>query len=173
MTPAEPARSIVLVGLPGAGKSTVGRAVAERLGWPYVDLDAEVERAAGTTVAGIFARDGEAAFRAAERTATESLAGRRGLVIAPGGGWIENPGCVELLRPSASIVHLKVGVDTALRRMGAAQADRPLLRGPDPRAALAALLARRAPLYAGADVVIDTEVLDFQSVVRSVSTLAS
>jgi len=173
MTVAGPPRSIVLVGLPGAGKTTVGRAAATMLGWPFVDLDAEIERAAGATVAELFARAGEPAFRAAERAATAAVAGRAGLVVAPGGGWIENPGCVELLRPSASIIHLAVGVDEALRRMGVASVARPLLQGPDPRAALEALLARRAPHYARADAVVDTEVIDFQSVVRAVVELAS
>ena len=173
MADARAPRSIVLVGLPGAGKTTVGRAAAERLGWPFLDLDEEIERATGVTIATLFAERGEPAFRAAEREATAAVAGRRGAVIAPGGGWIENPGCIELLRASASIIHLAVGVDEALRRMGGASAGRPLLRGPDPRGALAALLARRAPHYARADAVIDTEVLDFQSVVRAVVELAS
>ena len=173
MTAVGRGRSIVLVGLPGAGKSTVGRAVADRLGLPFVDLDAEVERAAGITVAELFTRHGEPAFREAERAATATLADRGRCVIAPGGGWIENPGCVALLRPSASIIHLAVSVDTALRRMGPDRASRPLLRDPDPRAALARLLARREALYAASDHVIDTEVLDFQSVVRAVAELAS
>lgn len=163
---------LILVGLPGAGKSTVGRGVADRLGWSFVDLDEAVEAAAGRPVAAIFELEGEAGFRAREREATRALVGRDRIVISPGGGWMDDAANVALLRPPGRIIHLLVGVDAALARMGDARTDRPLLAGPDPRAALLALQARRAEAYATADLVLDTEVLGLQSVIATVVRLA-
>lgn len=165
---------IVLVGLPGAGKSTAGRIAAERLGWTFVDLDEEIVRAAGgRPVPELFATEGEPAFRAREREATRNLRGRRRIVVAPGGGWMANPGCAELLRPPARIIHLRVGVPSALDRLRGSPEIRPLLAGADPAGALAELERRRAAAYAGADVVLDTEVLSLQEVVESLARLAS
>jgi shikimate kinase len=165
---------IVLVGLPGAGKSTAGRQAAQRLGWTFVDLDeAIVAAAGGRGIPALFADEGEAGFRAREREATRNLVGRRRLVIAPGGGWMTNVGCVALLRPPARIIHLRVGVPVALARLRESGEVRPLLAGPDPAASLAALLARRASAYASADVEIDTEVLSLQQVVETIARLAS
>ena len=165
---------IVLVGLPGAGKSTAGRLAAERLGWAFVDLDEEIVRAAdGRPVPELFATEGEPAFREREREATRNLRGRRRIVVAPGGGWMANAGCAELLRPPARIIHLRVGVPSALARLRGSPEVRPLLAGPDPAAALLALEARRAAAYGGADVELDTEVLSLQEVVESLVRLAS
>lgn len=164
---------IVLVGLPGAGKSTAGRLAAERLGWAFVDLDEEIVRAAGgRPVAELFATEGEPAFREREREATRNLRGRRRIVVAPGGGWMANPGCAELLRPPARIIHLRVGVPSALDRLRGSPEVRPLLAGADPAATLAALARRRASGYAGADAMVDTEVLSLQEVVESLVRLA-
>lgn len=165
--------AIVLVGLPGAGKTTVGRLAAARLGWPFVDLDEAIAADAGMTVAEIFAAEGEPGFRARERDATRRLAGQGGVVVAPGGGWVENPGCMALLRPPASIIHLRVGLDAALARVAGDPTIRPLLAGPDPRAALEALRVRREPYYERADWVVDTEVIDLERVVSKVVELAS
>ena len=165
---------LVLVGLPGAGKSTVGRLAAERMGWAFVDLDAlVVEQAGGTSIPRLFAEEGEPAFRARERRATESLVGRRELVVASGGGWMANPGCPELLRPPARIIHLHVGVPAALERLALSRDPRPLLAVADPASALGALAERRAAAYAGADAVLDTEVLDLQQLVEKVARLAA
>lgn len=165
---------LVLVGLPGAGKSTVGRLAAARLGWTFLDLDEEIVRAAGgSSIPALFAAEGEAGFRAREREATRALVGRARVVLAPGGGWMSNPGCVELLRPPARIIHLRVGVPAALARLAGSADVRPLLAGPDPAAALADLQRRRAAAYAGADAEFDTEVLTLQEVVDSVARLAS
>jgi shikimate kinase len=165
---------IVLVGLPGAGKSTAGRLAAERLGWTFVDLDEEIVRAAGGRgIPELFATEGEPAFREREREATRNLRGRRRIVVAPGGGWMANPGCAELLRPPARIIHLRVGVRSALERLRGSPEVRPLLAGPDPAGALAGLERRRASAYAGADVELDTEVLSLQEVVEWIVRLAS
>ena len=165
---------IVLVGLPGAGKSTAGRLAAGRLGWEFVDLDEEIVRmAGGRGVAEIFATEGEAAFRERERDATRNLRGRRRIVVAPGGGWMANPGCAELLRPPARIIHLRVGVPAALARLAGSAEVRPLLAGSDPGGVLAELQRRRGGSYAAADLELDTEVISLQAVVDSLVRLAS
>ena len=163
---------LVLVGLPGVGKTTVGRAVAERLGWPFLDFDAEIERREGCSVAELFARRGERYFRERERELTVELAGRRGLVLAPGGGWMAQPGLVALLRPPATIIYLAASTAEVARRLGAARTTRPLLAGDDPVRALDRLLAEREPSYRCADVEIDTENIDVQEVIRRVAALA-
>lgn len=164
---------LVLVGLPGAGKSTVGRLVATRLGWSFVDLDEEIVReAGGRSIPALFAEEGEPAFRAREREVTRALVGRRDLVVSPGGGWMANPGCPELLRPPARIIHLRVGVPAALARLAGSGEPRPLLAVADPAVALAALAERRQAAYAAADAELDTEVLDLQQLVDEVARLA-
>ena len=174
MTHAEGDGPIVLVGLPGAGKSTAGRLAADRLGWTFVDLDEEIVRAAGgRPIPELFASEGEAGFRERERAATRNLRGRRRIVLAAGGGWMANPGCAELLRPPARIIHLRVGVSSALARLRESPGIRPLLAVADPAAALADLQRRRAAAYAGADAEVDTEVVSLQAVVDSLVRLAS
>jgi len=164
--------ALVLVGLPGVGKSTVGREAARRLDWPFLDFDAEIERREGRTVAELFAERGEAHFRGLERRLTEELAGRGRIVLAPGGGWAAQPGLMDLLRPPARIIHLAAAPAAAAARLGAGRAARPLLQGADAEARIARLLRQRAAAYARADVVIDTEVLDFDAVVAKVCALA-
>lgn len=150
----------MLVGLPGAGKSTVGAGLAERLGRSFVDCDAELERRTGLAVPALFARDGEPAFRALEAGLAAELAGEaRPHVIAPGGGWVTNAAAAAPLRPVGRIIYLRVSPEAAVRRMGAAVAARPLLAGADPVGAVGALLDRRARYYAAADLVLDTEAL--------------
>ena len=164
---------LVLVGLPGAGKSTVGAMLAERLGLPFVDLDLEIEARAGRPVREIFALDGEATFRELEREATRRLVERSATVISPGGGWITRPDAVALLRPPGRIIHLRVTPPTALERMGASVGLRPLLAGGDPLAALEALEGIRRSAYAAADAVLDTETLSLQELVAQSAALAS
>ena len=163
---------LVLVGLPGAGKSTVGRALAERLGRSFLDLDREIERREGATVSALFAERGEHYFRQRERELTEELRQSGGMVLSPGGGWITNPDVVALLRPPARIIHLQVRPETALERLGPERQTRPLLMRPDPLAALRRLQAERKALYAAADLAVDTEGLDIQRVVEKLAELA-
>jgi len=164
---------VVLVGLPGAGKSTLGARLAMRLAVPFVDLDQEIERAAGCSVADIFARDGEGAFRALERETTRRLAHAPSGVVSPGGGWITQPDVVALLRPPARIIHLSVSPATALARMGNEVGLRPLLMGSDPLARLTRLEQERAAAYATADAVLDAETLTLQELVSKAAALAS
>lgn len=164
---------LLLVGLPGAGKSTLGALVARALGLAFVDLDTEIERAAGRSAVEIFARDGEPAFRRLEREATERLRFVESRVIAPGGGWITQPSVVALLRPPARLLYLHVSPTTALMRMGNEVAARPLLTVEDPLAALATLDRERAGAYHTADAVLDTESVALQELVAQATTLAS
>lgn len=165
-------RHLVLIGLPGAGKSVVGRRVARLLQRRFLDLDRLVERDAGCTVAELFAREGEAAFRARERAVTESLVLAPASVVAPGGGWVLDPANPAALAPRSTIVWLRVSPAVALARMGAGVARRPLLAGPDPLGALTALAEQRAPRYAAAaDVTIDSEALPLQELARRLAAL--
>ena len=167
-----PRGHLVLVGLPGAGKSTVGRSVARKLRRPFLDFDVELEHREGKSVAELFAERGEAAFRALEVALTKELVDTEPSVLAPGGGWITNPGVVQLLRPPACIIHLRVSPAGALKRLGSARVSRPLLMESDPATVLDRLWAAREKLYASADGEIDTEVVDFQQVADKVVLLA-
>jgi shikimate kinase len=148
---------VVLLGFMGAGKTVVGALLAERLGWTHVDLDREIERREGRRIAEIFAADGEARFRQLEAEATARVGRSAGIVLSPGGGWITRPELLGLLGAGTLSVWLKVGAEEAVRRAAAAPGERPLLAGADPLAAARRLLAEREPLYARADLVVETE----------------
>lgn len=162
----------MLLGLPGVGKTTVGAGVAERLGWRFLDFDREIERRSGMAVAEIFARDGEEGFRALEAALTDELAGCAGMVLAPGGGWMAQPGLAERLRPAARLVYLRASPAVVARRLGAGRASRPLLAGGNLVDELERLLLAREGAYARADHVIDTELLDPEQVIDVVAALA-
>jgi len=148
-----PEKPIVIVGMMGAGKSTVGRGLAERLGLPFVDSDDEIEAQAGLSVAEIFERFGEAHFREEERrTIAKLLDGPVG-VIASGGGAFADPGTRGLILERGVAVWLDVPLDTLAERV-ADGTHRPLLNGGDPRAILERLMAERAPFYALAHLTI-------------------
>ena len=149
-------KPIFLIGMMGAGKSTVGPKLAARLGRSFIDTDQEVERRAGRTVAEIFRLEGEARFRALEREAIEAASGTSA-VVALGGGAIVQPGALERCRAVGVLVHLDVPVERLLQRIGDGE-SRPLLAGVEPgeRAArLAELVDARRPYYAGAQHRID------------------
>jgi len=154
------ARRVLLIGMMGAGKTTVGRLVAEALGCPYLDSDAEVERTTGRSVPELFATDGEAAFRAAESAVLADALGRPGpCVVSVAGGAVLDPDNRSLLRGAGVVVWLRARPATLAARVGAG-AGRPLL-GSDPAAALARLEAERRPFYAElADVVVDVDDLE-------------
>lgn len=162
---ADPSRPhLVLVGLPGSGKSTVGEAVAARLGRTFLDFDVEIARREMMSVAELFAQRGEPHFRTLERRLTEELTELGNMVLAPGGGWMADPANVALLRPPATVVYLRISPRTALARMGALAATRPLLSRPRPLAELERLLAERRAAYESADLIIDVETVDIQKV---------
>ncbi len=163
---------LVLVGLPGSGKTTVGAAVAAELRRNFLDFDAEIERRESATIAEIFGAHGEAYFRALERQLTEELRAVGGYVVAPGGGWIANPGCLEAVRPPAVVIYLQIDPERALKRMSAAAASRPLLRRPDPLAELKKILADRQDRYLLADHTVRVDFLRQNEVVAHIVALA-
>jgi shikimate kinase len=148
-------RTIVLIGMMGAGKTAVGRRLAKALGWPFQDADAAIEAAAGTTIANIFAEIGEAAFREKERRVIARLLGDERQVLALGGGAFVDPQTRALVRAKALSVWLQADLDTLVRRTGR-PGKRPLLADGDPRERLSELLRARTPIYAEADLVVDS-----------------
>ena len=165
----------MLVGPPGAGKSTVGEALARRLGRPFLDLDAEIVRREGRSIAEIFARLGEAHFRRLERDLSMEVARTAGgAIVATGGGWVTNEGVVALLRTGGRIIYLETSPERALARLSGAEESRPLLAGADPLGALRMLVQARRLLYeAAADVVVSTDLLTVQQVTDRIAELAS
>lgn len=152
------ARHIILVGIPGSGKSTVGRLLAERMGRRFVDLDARIEQRTGLRIREVFARHGEARFRELEREATEEIARTdEALIVAPGGGWITVPGLVSVVRPPSVLVWLRCSAPVALARLGTDVSTRPLLAGPDPLAALTAISATREAFYLQSDHAVSVD----------------
>jgi shikimate kinase len=139
----------------------------------FLDFDVEIQHRTRRSIQDIFAEMGEAAFRDMEHQLTQEVALATPMIIAPGGGWVTNPANLALLRPKARIIHLRVTVETALRRLGPAAAARPLLIAPDPRQALRSLWKQREPIYRAADAEIDTEVNNPQRVTEILTGLAS
>jgi shikimate kinase len=161
-----PGRPIVLVGPPGAGKSTVGRAVAERLGVAFRDTDADVEAAAGKPISDIFVEDGEARFRDLERDAVRTALAEHGGVLSLGGGAVLSDATRALLRGHV-VVFLAVDLSGAASRVGLGQ-GRPLI-GLNPRAQLRELLHQRLPLYRQvATHTVDTSGAPVEAVVERV-----
>ncbi|MDQ6738739.1 MAG: shikimate kinase [Gemmatimonadota bacterium] len=141
-------KHLVLVGLPGVGKSTVGRELARRLGRSFVDLDLCVERSFGKSVVRVFAEDGEPAFRDAEAAATLAVGAQPPAVISPGGGWILNGAATAHLLDNSRIIYLRVSADAAVRRMGGGIERRPLFRdAADPYRTMHRLYEERSPRY--------------------------
>jgi len=153
--PFRAAKTIVLVGLMGAGKSSIGRRLAQALALPFTDADAEIEAAAGLTVEEIFARDGEAGFRTGERRVIARLLDNPTQVLATGGGAFMDKTTRALLRERAITIWLRADVDLLLARVSRRN-NRPLLKTGDPRAVLERLIAERYPIYAEADITVDS-----------------
>ena len=171
---ADPSRPhVILVGLPGSGKSTVGRQVAAQLGRTFLDFDLEIERREGKSISGIFGEQGEAYFRARELALTKGIQLFGNMILAPGGGWITNPDVVGLLRPPGRLIYLRVQPGTALTRLGTRRSLRPLLSRPDPGAELERLYEQRRAAYETADHVVDAELYSLQRVIEKVMELAS
>ncbi len=143
-------RHIILVGLPGSGKSAVGRLVADALKAPLIDIDLLLMREMAMPVSQIFAMQGEVAFRRMERDAVRTACAREPAVIIPGAGWAAQEGELDAARTSALVVYLKCAPATALKRTEQAE-DRPLLMTPDPLARMRELQAEREPFYQLAD----------------------
>jgi shikimate kinase len=149
-------RTVALVGMMGAGKSSVGRRLATRLGVSFKDADSEIEMAAGCSVSEIFERYGEMAFREGERKVIARLLDEPPLVLATGGGAFIDPRTRERLKERAMTVWIKAPVDVLMDRVSR-RGNRPLLRTADPRDTLERLLKERAPVYAEADVMVESD----------------
>lgn len=148
-------RSIALIGLMGAGKSAIGRRLAARLDLPYADADTEIEAAAGESVESIFAHHGEAVFRDGERRVIARLLDSGSMVLATGGGAYMHAETRERLRQRAITVWLRAELAVLLNRV-ARRDNRPLLKTGDPRAVMERLIAERYPIYAHADLTVES-----------------
>jgi shikimate kinase len=156
---------IVLVGFMAAGKSTVGRLLADRLGWDFVDFDDVIRFRTGRSAGALIREEGEPAFRRMEADLTRELAGRRRCVLAPGGGWATDPALGTALGEGTVRVWLRVSAREALRRARSGP-DRPLLGAKDE--AVEHLLRTRELLYAAAEVVVDVDDRDPEVVAEEI-----
>lgn len=149
-------KPLVLVGLMGAGKSAVGRRLATRLGVPFIDADAEIESAAGCTIQEFFSRHGEDAFRDGERRVIARLLDTEPVhVLATGGGAFMDPRTRAVIGERAISIWLRAELDVLFRRVSR-RGHRPLLKTDNPRARLGELMESRYPVYAGADITLDS-----------------
>jgi shikimate kinase len=146
-------RSVVLVGMMGAGKSTIGRRLSVRLALPFLDADVEIEAAAGMSIPDIFESRGEADFRDGEVRVIARLLENGPAVIATGGGAVMRPETRDRIRDKAVSIWLKVDTDVIMRRVKR-RSDRPLLQTPDPEATVERLIREREPVYGQADVTV-------------------
>lgn len=160
-------RSVVLVGLMGVGKTTIGRRLSVKLGLPFVDADAEIERAAGHSVTEIFERFGEAHFRDGERRVIARLIDGPPIVLATGGGAFVNAETRTLILKRAVAVWLDADIPTLVERVGR-RSNRPLLAGRDARTVLTELAAQRNPLYAEAQIHIASKPAPHETTVNAI-----
>jgi shikimate kinase len=161
-------RSIVLIGMMGVGKSSIGRRLGARLGIPFVDADAEIERAAGMSIADIFARHGEAAFRSGEARVIARLLNSGPQVLATGGGAVMDPATRALIQEKGVSIWLSAEFELLLRRISKRKAERPMLQTADPAATLRELLAAREPIYALADLTVQSRDVPHDAVVAEI-----
>jgi len=160
-------RTIVLVGLMGVGKTTIGRRLAQRLNLPFTDADAAIEEAAGETISDIFAKHGEAYFRDGERRVIVRLLEKGPQVLATGGGAFMDPVTRDKIAAHGISVWLRADLDVLMRRVGR-RGTRPLLKNDNPRATMEKLMTERYPIYAQADITVESEEGPHDSVVDDI-----
>ena len=149
-------KSVILIGLMGVGKSSIGKRLARRLDLPFVDADAEIVKAAGCSIEDIFDRYGEAAFREGERRVLDRLLREGPQVLATGGGAFMDAKTRSRIREAGFSLWLRADLDILVRRLSRRSSERPLLKNGDLRETLAALMETRHPVYAEADLIVDT-----------------
>ena len=164
-------RHIVLIGLPGSGKTTIGRLVAERLDAGFVDSDMVVVRKMQMPIFRIFATQGETRFREMEREIMEQALAGPPSVVAPGGGWAVQPGQLEAAQQTSFVVYLKTMVTTASKR-AASDTTRPMLAGEDPLDQMRKLLKEREPFYNRADAEVKNDTKSAEAVADEIVALA-
>jgi shikimate kinase len=166
-------RSIVLTGMMGVGKSSIGRRLAARLGIPFVDADSEIEIAAGMSIPDIFARHGEADFRGGEARVIARLLDGGPQVLSTGGGAVMNADTRAAIKAKGISVWLAAEYEVLLRRINKRKGERPMLQTTDPAATLRALLEAREPVYALADLTVQSREVPHEAIVNEiVATLA-
>jgi shikimate kinase len=149
-------KTIVLVGIMGAGKSTVGKILADRLGMRFIDADQEIERAAGCTITDFFEKYGEVEFRKGEERVISRILAGEPCVLATGGGAFMSEATRLLIKKIATSVWLRVSFEVLAKRLEK-RFDRPLLQTADPQQTLKALIKKRYPIYNDADFIVDAE----------------
>ena len=163
-------RSIVLVGMMGVGKSSIGRRLAARLGVPFVDADSEIEKAAGMNIADIFTRHGEADFRSGEARVIARLLDGGPQVLATGGGAVMNADTRAAIKAKGVSIWLSAELDVLMRRINKRKNERPLLQTADPAATLRELLVAREPVYAQADLTVQSREVPHDAIVSEIMT---
>jgi shikimate kinase len=160
-------RSVVLVGMMGAGKSSIGRKLAQRLNLPFVDADAEIEQAAGMSISDIFTTHGEPYFRAGEARVIARLLDSGPQVLATGGGAFMHPQSREAIRAKGISVWLRAEFEVLMRRIKR-RSDRPMLKTDDPAETLKRLLQERDPVYAEADVAVHSRDVPHETIIAEI-----
>jgi shikimate kinase len=158
----------VLVGMMGVGKSSIGRRLATRLGVPFVDADTEIEKAAGMSIADIFARHGEADFRSGEARVIARLLDGGPQVLATGGGAVMNADTRAAIKAKGVSIWLSAELDVLLRRINKRKNERPMLQTADPAATLRELLVAREPVYALADLTVQSREVPHDAIVSEI-----
>jgi shikimate kinase len=161
-------RAVVLVGMMGSGKSSIGRRLAARLGLAFVDADSEIEQAAGMTIAEIFERHGEPYFRAGEARVIARLLEQGPQVLATGGGAFMNADTRAVIRRKGVSIWLKAELDVLLRRIAKRKHERPMLHTDDPSETLRQLLLTREPVYALADLTVQSRETPHETIVAEI-----
>jgi shikimate kinase len=157
--------NIVLCGFMATGKSSVGKRLAAKVHYDFLDLDTLIEAEAGMSIPEIFSSQGEAAFRLLESRMVDRVTDKSGFVIATGGGTIVNPQNLEKLKRSGVIINLTADIPTILQRIGSGE-DRPMLREGNRLERIRALMEQRAEAYAKADIIMDTSLLSIDEVAQ-------
>lgn len=164
--------SVVLIGMMGSGKTTLGREAAKRIGFRFVDLDRLIERDSGKSISEIFATDGESVFREMELDCLRKLAKQKRSIVAVGGGTPMRPEAWDVMRKIGPILYLRASARTLVRRLKKSKTPRPLLVDVDISVRVEELLAERGPVYEQADVILEADMESRFAVIDSICKAA-